>query len=679
MSRDATSPDTAPTFFEAYSKYLFVGGAVLLFGLLALSLLGPTGAGKTETGKPEDDPLKTARSALTRETDLSTCRNALQQLNAYLSQDASRRAPSLTADQRAELQSLFGLEPGELAELESPTFTLLDGHYLEEAFLFRDAARSLDVQGATNAAGLAVEPTPLERVQTAFAWAMRQVRPVKGGPIVAPPLFVARRGFGSDLERALVFLDVLRQTGGSDERLTGCLVYLPERGSLTPRLWACGVLIGDSPDLYLFDPRLGLPLPGPGGKGVATLAQVRKDPTVLTQLDAGDLKYDVTPEQTERAELHLVYPLSGLAARMGYLQDKLLGTTIRVNLAASPLQDRKRLESAAKAVEGKVRVEAWKVRGADGRDHDGPGLLRRFLPETEGGSDKEHQLEQFQGALVPGNLIPRRLTDPQKFPGKSPPATARLLSFFAQPFIRSLAANEARDLLLRGRLDEATREKLIPENESLTNQETRGEVLGDEMRTKFEKWAEKAEAAYGELLRLKGPPAADSQSLQQAAQAAEAMWQPPEAEPLVVLLQTPTAKMRHAEVLYQLGLCQQERAEQTQERIDLIQRVVGAKAVSTEDWHEVRKHWLEAEGWWSRYPSGSAAGQARRLQGVALLRLADALTALADRQPPKDKQAEVWRQEAVKYRAAALAAWRDTKGLTDMEKIAAAYLVRQAK
>src|SRR5262249_5974566 len=77
--------------------------------------------------------------------------------------------------------------------------------------------------------------------------------------------------------------------------------------------------------LSLFAPRLGLPLPGPGGSGVATLAAVqKKDAPALAQLDFGpDARYDVTAEQAAGAEVHLAPPLSALAPRMQYLQEQL--------------------------------------------------------------------------------------------------------------------------------------------------------------------------------------------------------------------------------------------------------------------------------------------------------------------------------------------------------------------
>ena len=57
-----------------------------------------------------------------------------------------------------------------------------------------------------------------------------------------------------------------------------------------------GVLIeeGGRSDIYLFDTRLGLPLPGPGGNGIATLAQLREQADLLTRIVTnGSLSLDV--------------------------------------------------------------------------------------------------------------------------------------------------------------------------------------------------------------------------------------------------------------------------------------------------------------------------------------------------------------------------------------------------
>ena len=54
-----------------------------------------------------------------------------------------------------------------------------------------------------------------------------------------------------------------------------------ERGEL-PDAWLPAVLVGK--DLYLFDPVYGLPIPGPDGKGVATLAQATANQRVFEQM-----------------------------------------------------------------------------------------------------------------------------------------------------------------------------------------------------------------------------------------------------------------------------------------------------------------------------------------------------------------------------------------------------------
>src|SRR5438132_607129 len=85
------------------------------------------------------------------------------------------------------------------------------GGLLEACFLLRDAARSLEVGLA---GGKAARQTPLDRAEAGFAWVVREVRlpppgrqPISAEP--APPAPVLRRGQGSPLERALVFLALL--------------------------------------------------------------------------------------------------------------------------------------------------------------------------------------------------------------------------------------------------------------------------------------------------------------------------------------------------------------------------------------------------------------------------------------------------------------------------------------
>src|SRR5262245_8349997 len=154
------------------------------------------------TTRPEDH-VENLREALSRSANRTVCQQTVQEMNSYLSQSSGARPASLTAEQRELLEKEFQLDGEELAEVSSGTYTLLDGHHLDQCFLLRDALRSLHGQDDS-----AKALSPSEQAAAAFAWAMRQVYlygpPQAGEPV--PPQFVLRRGWGNALERSLIFL-----------------------------------------------------------------------------------------------------------------------------------------------------------------------------------------------------------------------------------------------------------------------------------------------------------------------------------------------------------------------------------------------------------------------------------------------------------------------------------------
>jgi tetratricopeptide (TPR) repeat protein len=85
-------------------------------------------------------------------------------------------------------------------------------------------------------------------------------------------------GHGDAQQRARIFILLCRQAG-----IDAVMLGFPEERSTARRGWLPAALIGGK--LYLFDTALGLPIPGPDGKGIATLGEVQKDPSVLRQLD----------------------------------------------------------------------------------------------------------------------------------------------------------------------------------------------------------------------------------------------------------------------------------------------------------------------------------------------------------------------------------------------------------
>jgi hypothetical protein len=409
-------------------------------------------------------------------------------------------------------------------------------------------------------------------------------------------------------------------------------------------LWACGVVANGGTDVYLFDPRLGLPLPGRDGKGVATLAEVRKDPGLLDQLNAGDKnRYDMTAEQVRAAELRLVCPLSSLAPRMGSLQDKFLPPLVHVRLARDVERDLERLQKAGRAAGDKgVPVEVWK---------EGVGLLRRFLPPDEGGlaTGPGGRLQaQLMLELAPWSNLPEQFRKNPQF-AMDNLLGARVSNLFAQPFVSSaLEPGKAHDLLLRGRFNQATPE-LTQEFQTWRNQVT-GAASGD-LEKAVNEWGKKAIHAYAELQRARTPDAREA-----ATKEAERLWKPEEAKPLYQLLSLAWAEPRGAEVVYLLGLCMHEQAERFQARLDLQARA-GAKPGEA-DAKKARDLWQDALSWWreyeTRYPKQPGRDHARRLRG----------------------RAEAMRGD----RQAAVATWEQLSDtMTPLEKLANLYLARQLK
>jgi hypothetical protein len=665
---------------------------VLVILTLRLSSTKPPEGPTKGTAERSETPWASARSALLKvgsptatgegqpgsSRDLSLCKEALEQLNAHLAQLSGQPVPELPAAEVKRLRQRFNLSEGEWAEVSSTRFTPLDAHHLDAALLLRDAARSLELRQVAGPGGKMVKPAPLEQARAAFAWVVRQVRlpgdqdssrKVTGeqARAVVPPAFVLRRGWGTALERALVFLALLEQFGteGKPDALQGCLLFVGDR------LWACGVVIADRPDLYLFDPFLGLPLPGPGGKGIATLKQAHGDSKVLKQLSAGDKQeYDVKAKEV-RKELRprFVCPLSALSPRMVVLQKHLLraleeevadasapGGKVRVRLPA-PVVVRvaedvpgamKRLAGAVKAAGlEKAEVDVWQ---------EGTGALRNFLPPTEGGSDpgqffqlarrKFPRMEIYKFELVVWSGFPERFRH-SEIPG---PLVDRLRNYYAAPFIRSVIDSGApRDLLLRGNFNKAAR-LLVDEGERLRdlNQRKNAET---NLEQNVDEWIPVAIRAHAEKERAKN--AGNAERQEQAARQVEAVWRT--AAAIHIYIGGAQVRPYGGQVAYWLALCKYEQAERLQARLDFARRVKGPAPTAAEV-ENARQGWVEAESQWDGYVAnndkgpGSVAG--RRLRGEALVRLGN------------------W-QEAVKV-------WRELVGpMTAQEKLANLYRARE--
>ena len=615
-----------PLGFYLTLGFFAAGVGLILMILLTLSGFGG-GTQAQNAAAQTDDPLDAVRANLAHDANLSVCRDALDQINvAVANRPADQRPAALDPARRERLQKQFGVSDDDMNEVAAESYTLLDGWRLDEAFLLRDAATHAlepDDEGGDLPAA-----APLDRAKAAFSWAVREVRlaePTDAG--VVPPQFVLRRGSGTALERGLVFLDLLEQLGAGDEGsqadkvgatppLRGCLVFCPDKQDGPARFWACGVVVGDGPDVYLFDPRLGLPLPGEGGKGVATLSGVCQRPALLEQLNAGpDHKYDVTAEQARAAELDLVCSLSELAPRMKFLEEKVL-PPVRVRLARDPEADLKALEGAAAKTQGaKPAVKVWA---------DGATVLRRFLPPDEGGVDpiqpffisnlrgyadhapderpvQMQRYELFKLQLTPWDAMPRLFRNLNLFP-YNVGLGQRVREGFALTFRRlTIDPQGPRDRVLRGDYDAAAGDLVSQSARLRQYQESRADAgTPEELEKQTAEWAEKAGHAYADQLRAqeKGSPAQQGA----AAKEVEEAWK--NAGPVIALLQGAAAGPGQAEATYQLGLCKHEKAEQAQTRLERLLKRPGAKEEQPdvkEAAADARAAWTDALGWWKNY------------------------------------------------------------------------------
>lgn len=94
--------------------------------------------------------------------------------------------------------------------------------------------------------------------------------------------------------------------------------------------WAVGVLIGE--EYFLFDMRLGLPIPGKDNTNIATLSDVVADPSLLSKLNlsvkeslADDTKYWATEADLEKLTGLIYWNPQSCSQRMAALENSLIG------------------------------------------------------------------------------------------------------------------------------------------------------------------------------------------------------------------------------------------------------------------------------------------------------------------------------------------------------------------
>jgi hypothetical protein len=279
--------------------------------------------------------------------------------------------------------------------LEQMKFAQEDASFFREVVWLRNIAHWAH-QGAVD---------PLGQAEALFDWVVRNIQ-LESVPVVAPGSQAVRVlpwawetllfGRGTAMDRAWVFILLLRQLG-IDAGIVG-LVRTESLGGQRVDFWAVGVL--QDQDLYLFEPTLGVPIPGPGSpqldsKGAlvvrpATLRQLISDPSLLRKLDLPDRRYPVRAEDLQQVVVFVDGSPTYLSQRMFLLQTRIAGTLSLV-LTASPSEIANRFQKVEQVSE--VRLLPLPYQVIENSRQLGPARtnwllqhLQPFLLGTEFGS-----------------------------------------------------------------------------------------------------------------------------------------------------------------------------------------------------------------------------------------------------------------------------------------------------
>ena len=231
--------------------------------------------------------------------------------------------------------------------LSSPKWIDRDARHIEDCMLYHAVA-----------ARVAGEGDDLTKVRRVFDWISREIQLVPAGSLATGklrqaqvrPADVLMRGMATEngawSERGWLFMALCRQLGVD----VGLLTLSPRRpmgvalaeGSRPqpPAAWICAAIVDRKP--YLFDPRIGLEIPGPDGEGVATVQEVIADPDILARLELpgqsayGTTQADVAGSPTKIGVL-IDSSAGYFAPRMKLLQGQLRGEN-RMTLFRDPAE-----------------------------------------------------------------------------------------------------------------------------------------------------------------------------------------------------------------------------------------------------------------------------------------------------------------------------------------------------
>lgn len=288
------------------------------------------------------------------------------------------------------------------------------------------------------------EANPVQVASWLFDWTVRNIQleedswPEKGVPKLPrnwhTPWETLLLGRGTASDRAWVFILLARQ-----QNLPVVMIGVPQGGDVNrvkawlPALVDMGSGSGESgAELYLFDPALGLPIPGPGGQGVATLSQAAADENVLKQLDVPQFPYPVKAGDLKSVVVLAEVSPGYLSQRMKVLESQLAGG-LRMTLTASAEAIAQQLAKTPHVAEVRLWMrpyETWSARLAEDAPKTEPRLEMFMFTDwkSQRGSEVErYRNERLRNRDLVNRDDPLDFSEPKRAEGKKfPLRTGRL-------------------------------------------------------------------------------------------------------------------------------------------------------------------------------------------------------------------------------------------------------------
>jgi hypothetical protein len=337
---------------------------VLLIGLGLLVLVGRSACRPGEPDISRENPISISQSS--SETSLQQALDLLNRMDEFdqavahdeivkhLRQWWSRQSPDTKWTVDPLLQQLpttyRGMARDEL--LAQGNFEPYDVQVLQEATWLRDLSRGVldkdvpspeiaDLLAEISASVERSHAHDLSRAVLLFDWTVRNLQldsDVQPGDthrlnsdVILQSWESLLFGRGTLAEKSRVFVLLCRQLGMPAVMLAIDRSTAGER----PTIWLPALLLDKQ--LYLFEMRLGIPVPGPDNRGVATLEQVIGDPKLLERLGlAGDVDLLNSDDLAHVVALIDATP-ANVSQRMQLLESALVGNN-RLVLTTSPSQ-----------------------------------------------------------------------------------------------------------------------------------------------------------------------------------------------------------------------------------------------------------------------------------------------------------------------------------------------------